>query len=224
VLVSILTVLEANHGLSQPLPFNDFDLVLQSVAEEFPQAGGHSEYNKMTSDDDAPSPTTGGTVYINQEVAQSVDSAEKYLQELNVLMDRLDAARAIVDHHSGRLKDEVTELKKKNPDLRQRGLRGGQARKQMATGVPFVSITKLAPAERQRRTNVEAQDYKARTRRTGLEKLKAIFKSCYKLIKEQQTLAKQVVEHDAALMGINRDEVVEMEEMLTTFETEFRCD
>ncbi|KAK7898045.1 hypothetical protein LTR67_004677 [Exophiala xenobiotica] len=81
-----------------------------------------------------------------------------------------------------------------HPDLRQRGLRGGQARKQMATGVPFVSITKLAPAERQRRTNVEAQDYKARTRRTGLEKLKTIFKSCYKLIEEQQTLAKQVVE------------------------------
>ncbi|KAK5302303.1 hypothetical protein LTR06_006367, partial [Exophiala xenobiotica] len=47
----------------------------------------------------------------------------------NVLMDRLDAARAIVEHHSGRLKDEITELKKKNPDIRQRGLRGGQARK-----------------------------------------------------------------------------------------------
>jgi hypothetical protein len=51
-----------------------------------------------------------------------------------------------------------------------------------------------------------------------------MFKSFYKLIEEQQTLAKQVVEQDAALMGINRDEVVEIEEMLTTFETEFRCD
>jgi hypothetical protein len=70
----------------------------------------------------------------------------------------------------------------------------------MATGVPFISITKLPPAERQRRTNVEAQDYKARTRRTGLEKLKAMFKGCYKLIEEQQTLAKQVVEHGNSLV------------------------
>jgi hypothetical protein len=45
-----------------------------------------------------------------------------------------------------------------------------------------------------RMSRLEAQDYKARTRRTGLEKLKAMFKSCYKLIEEQQTLAKQVVE------------------------------
>ncbi|KAK5282657.1 hypothetical protein LTS13_001309 [Exophiala xenobiotica] len=215
---------DANHGLSQPLPFNDFDLVLQSVEEEFPQAGGHSESNNTTSDDDALPPTTSGTADSNAEVAPSLDSAEQYLQELNVLMDRMDAARAIVEQHFSRLKDEITELKKANPDIRQRGLRGGQARKQMATGVPFVSITKLAPAERQRRTNVEAQDYKARTRRTGLEKMKAMFKSCYKLIEKQQTLAKQAVEHDAALVGINRDEVVEMEEMLTTFETEFRCD
>ncbi|KAK5317894.1 hypothetical protein LTR93_008535 [Exophiala xenobiotica] len=215
---------DTNHGLSQPLPFNDFDVVLQSVEEEFPQAGGDSEYNNMTADDDALPPTTGGTADSNAEVAPSLDSAEQYFQELNVLMDRMDAARAIVEHHSGRLKDEINDLKKKNPDIRQRGLRGGQARKQMATGVPFISITKLAPAERQRRTNIEAQDYKARTRRTGLEKMKAIFKSCYKVIEKQQTLAKQAVEQDAALMGINRDEVVEMEEMLTTFETEFRCD
>jgi hypothetical protein len=110
-------------------------------------------------------------------------------------MDRLEAAHAIVENHSSRLKDELTDLKKKHPDLRQRGLRGGQARKQMATGVPFISIIKLPPAERQRRTSVEAQDYKARTRRTGLEKLKAMFKSCYKLIEEQQNVAEQVVEH-----------------------------
>ncbi|KAK5234585.1 hypothetical protein LTR47_004619 [Exophiala xenobiotica] len=224
--------------------YSEYDLLPENMTtsanhEEFPQAGGHLEFNQMTSDDDAPSPTTSGTVYINQDVAQSVDSAEKYLQELNVFMDRLDAARAIVEHHSGRLKDEINDLKKKNPDIRQRGLRGGKARKQnagvtlsthsflnrrlktqnfvhkverltslagggpeniagqsditeqssqqefievrnspletdidlntgrarkqMAIGVPFISITKLAPAERQRRTNVEAQDYKART-------------------------------------------------------------
>ncbi|KAK5261188.1 hypothetical protein LTR99_005214 [Exophiala xenobiotica] len=212
--------------------YSEYDLLPENMTtsanhEEFPQAGGHLEFNQMTSDDDAPSPTTSGTVYINQDVAQSVDSAEKYLQELNVFMDRLDAARAIVEHHSGRLKDEINDLKKKNPDIRQRGLRGGKARKQnaggpeniagqsditeqssqqefievrnspletdidlntgrarkqMAIGVPFISITKLAPAERQR------------------QKLKAIFKSCYKLIEEQQTLAEQVVEHGNSLV------------------------
>ncbi|KAK5452344.1 hypothetical protein LTS15_007410 [Exophiala xenobiotica] len=274
-------------GLGDTTRINEFDLVLENMTtsdnhEEPSQASGYSEYNQMTSADDALSPTTGGTVYINPGVALSVDSAEKYLQELNVLMDRLEAAHAIVENHSSRLKDKLTDLKKKHPDLRQRGLRGGQARKQnagvtfsthsflnrrlktqnfvhkverltslagggpeniagqsditeqssqqefievraspletdndlntgrarkqMATGVPFISITKLPPAERQR------------------QKLKAMFKSFYKLIEEQQTLAKQVVEQDAALMGINRDEVVEIEEMLTTFETEFRCD
>ncbi|KAK5196424.1 hypothetical protein LTS03_003823 [Exophiala xenobiotica] len=149
--------------------YSEYDLLPENMTtsanhEEFPQAGGHLEFNQMTSDDDAPSPTTSGTVYINQDVAQSVDSAEKYLQELNVFMDRLDAARAIVEHHSGRLKDEINDLKKKNPDIRQRGLRGGKARKQNA------------------------------------EKLKAIFKSCYKLIEEQQTLAEQVVEHGNSLV------------------------
>ncbi|KAK7892859.1 hypothetical protein LTR67_007096 [Exophiala xenobiotica] len=147
----------------------EYDLLPENMTtsanhEEFPQAGGHSEYNNMTSDDDALPPTASGTADSNAEVAPSLDSAEQYLQELNVLMDRMDTTRAIVKHHPGRLKDKITDLKKKNPDIRQRGLRGGQARKQMATGVPFISITKLPPAERQRRTNVEAQDYKARTR------------------------------------------------------------
>jgi hypothetical protein len=72
-----------------------------------------------------------------------------------------------------------------------------------------------------------------------------MFKSCYRLIEEQQNLAEQVVEHgnslvceyatlieaheayppyDAALMGIDRDEMESIEELLATFNTEFRCD
>jgi hypothetical protein len=118
--------------------YSEYDLLPENMTtsanhEEPSQASGQSEYNQTTSADDALPPTTGGTADINAEVAPSLDSAEQYLQELSVLMDRLEAARAIVEHHSGRLKDEITDLKKKDLDLRQRGLRGGQARKQNAS-------------------------------------------------------------------------------------------
>jgi hypothetical protein len=70
--------------------YSEYDLLPENMTtsanhEELSQASGYSEYNQMTSADDALAPTTGGTAYINPEVALSLDSAVKYLEELTIL-------------------------------------------------------------------------------------------------------------------------------------------
>jgi len=212
--------------------------------EELFQATSYSE-NTMTSADDALSPTTSGTVYIDPEVSLSLEAAGQYLQELNILEDGVKAVYVVVENHLFRIQNEQTTLWKKNPDLRRRGLRGGRARKQNATGKAFISITLEPPAEYKRRKEVETQDYQDRTRSSGLQNLADVFDNCYNLIHEQQRLAGLVLKHgntltsesaglteledartryETAIGGIDREKMDEIQEMLDTFNAEFRCD
>jgi len=105
-------------------------------------------------------------------------------------------------------------------------------------------VSQLTPAEHKRRKGVENQDYEGRTRSSGLQHLADIFDSCYKLIHEQQRLAGLVLEHgnsltsesaallelqeaharyEIAIAGIDREKMAEIQEMLDTFNAEFRC-
>jgi len=240
----------ANAGLGQPV-YHEYEYPpipgtsMTSANDEEPsQTTSYSEH-PMTSADDALSPATGGTPYMTPEVSLSLDSTRKYLRELDTLEDGVKAAYVPVENHLSRIQKEQTVLWKKHPDLRRRGLRGGRARKQNATGNAFVSITKLTAVEYERRKAVETQDYKARTRSTGLQHLADVFDSCYKLIHKQQRLARLVLEHgnsltsesaallelqeahaqyETAIAGIDREKMAEIREMLDTFNAEFRCE
>ena len=183
----------------------------------------------------------GPDVLVDVDVDVDIDITKHYLDRLYALADMIRPLSSEIEETEARIEVELKDLWEDNPDIRKRGLRGGNARKEKRLGKKFVPIRKMTPQHNMRRVEVERLDYLGRNRIAGLRVLRDILTENFAFVRSQQHQCQVILTHAAILnQGISTpmeprltmmanevfseehlDKIEDIEEMLETFHEQY---